>query len=49
VVIPVPWGLVRYWWVLSKLVLTVVVIVYSTFGLGVWVETSTAAVAGPLA
>ena len=53
-----PWGLVRHWWVLSKLVLTVAVIVYSTFGLGVWVETSIAAtslgdaespVAGPLA
>lgn len=53
-----PWGLVRYWWVLSKLVLTVVVIAYSTFGLGVWVETSIATtslrdvespVAGPLA
>jgi hypothetical protein len=53
-----PWGLARYWWVLSKLVLTVVVIVYSTVGIGVWVETSIAAtnltdvespVAGPLA
>ena len=38
-----PWGVARYWWVLSKLVLTVVVIVYSTVGLGVWVETSIAA------
>lgn len=38
-----PWGLARYWWVLSKLALTVVVIVYSTVGLGVWVETSIAA------
>jgi hypothetical protein len=44
--------------VLSKLALTVLVIVYSTLGLGVWVETSIAAttaeavgspVAGPLA
>lgn len=44
-----PWGLARYWWVLVKLVLTVVVIVYSTFGVGVWVEESidaTAAGAG---
>lgn len=53
-----PWGLVRYWWVLSKLVLTLAVIVYSTLGLGVWVESSIAVtsvgdvespVAGPLA
>ncbi|MGI5130968.1 hypothetical protein ACQEVB_29475 [Pseudonocardia sp. CA-107938] len=53
-----PWGLARYWWVLVKLVLTVAVILYSTFGLGVWVIESieaTAAgapestVAGPLA
>jgi hypothetical protein len=53
-----PWGLTRYWWVLVKLVLTVAVIVYSTFGVGAWVEQSilatTAAdvespVAGPLA
>ena len=53
-----PWGLTRYWWVLGKLVLTLTVIVYSTVGLGVWVETSVAAtsaaemespVAGPLA
>jgi hypothetical protein len=35
-----PWGLARYWWVLAKLVLTVTVIVFSTFGLGVWVEQS---------
>ncbi|MFK0247786.1 hypothetical protein ACIQUM_24095 [Amycolatopsis azurea] len=35
-----PWGLTRYWWVLVKLVLTVAVIGYSTFGLGVWVESS---------
>ncbi|WP_174720432.1 hypothetical protein [Amycolatopsis sp. BJA-103] len=33
-----PWGVARYWWVLIKLVLTVAVIAYSTFGLGVWVE-----------
>ena len=32
-----PWGLTRYWWVLVKLVLTVAVILYSTFGVGVWV------------
>src|SRR4051794_8866401 len=32
-----PWGLARYWWVLGKLVLTVAVILYSTFGVGVWV------------
>ena len=53
-----PWGLARYWWVLVKLVLTLVVIVYSTVGVGVWVEESIAAtatggqeseVAGPLA
>ncbi len=53
-----PWGLARYWWVLVKLVLTVAVIVYSTFGLGGWVEQSIEAttaggaasgVAGPLA
>lgn len=35
-----PWGLARYWWVLVKLLLTVAVIVYSTFGVGVWVEES---------
>lgn len=53
-----PWGLTRYWWVLVKLVLTVAVIVYSTFGVGVWVIESIeataagareSAVAGPLA
>ena len=53
-----PWGLARYWWVLVKLALTLVVIVYSTVGVGVWVEESIAAtatggqgsaVAGPLA
>ncbi|AHH97475.1 glucan phosphoethanolaminetransferase (alkaline phosphatase superfamily) [Kutzneria viridogrisea] len=38
-----PWGLARYWWVLVKLVLTVAVIGYSTFGLGTWVEDSIAA------
>ncbi len=51
------WGLVRYWWVAAKLSLTVGVILYSTFGLGVWVEESVVAagrgvespVAGPLA
>lgn len=35
-----PWGLTRYRWVLVKLVLTVVVIVFSTFAIGVWVEQS---------
>jgi hypothetical protein len=53
-----PWGLARYWWVLGKLVLTVAVILYSTFGVGVWVIESIdataagaerSAVAGPLA
>ncbi|EOD64901.1 hypothetical protein [Amycolatopsis vancoresmycina] len=49
------WGVARYWWVLVKLVLTVAVIGYSTFGLGVWVEENRAAgglespAAGPLA
>ncbi|GAA4796476.1 membrane protein [Actinomycetospora chlora] len=32
-----PWGLARHWWVLVKLVLTVAVIVFSTFFVGVWV------------
>jgi glucan phosphoethanolaminetransferase (alkaline phosphatase superfamily) len=53
-----PWGLSRYWWVLSKLVLTIAVICYSTLGVGVWVEqsidatshsTAESPVAGPLA
>ncbi|WP_370964638.1 DUF2269 family protein [Amycolatopsis sp. cg9] len=51
------WGLTRFWWVLVKLVLTVAVILYSTFGLGAWVEQGIAAAAagvesptaGPLA
>ncbi|WP_018333812.1 hypothetical protein [Actinomycetospora chiangmaiensis] len=49
-----PWGLVTYWWVLVKLGLTVAVILYSTFCVGVWVEesiavgTSPSPVAGPL-
>ena len=34
------WGLFRYWWVIAKLTLTVGVIVFSTFGVGVWVEES---------
>lgn len=34
------WGLVRHWWVLVKLVLTVAVIVFATLGIGVWVEWS---------
>src|SRR6185312_15936867 len=41
-----PWGFTRYWWVLLKLVLTVAVIVYSTLGVGVWVEESIQATAG---
>lgn len=32
------WGLLHYRWVLVKLVLTLAVIVWSTFGVGVWVE-----------
>lgn len=36
------WGLLRYWWVLVKLTLTIAVIVFSTFGVGVWVEESIA-------
>lgn len=35
-----PWGLLRYWWVLAKLVLTVGVVGFSTLGVGVWVELS---------
>ncbi|HEY5822460.1 MAG TPA: hypothetical protein VIT20_10820 [Propionibacteriaceae bacterium] len=35
-----PWGLIRHWWVLAKLVLTLAVIVFSTFGVGVWVYES---------
>lgn len=35
-----PWGLVRHWWVLAKLALTLAVIVFSTFGVGVWVYQS---------
>lgn len=41
-----PWGLVRHWWVLVKLVLTVAVIIFSTFGIGVWVYQSIDASAG---
>lgn len=41
------WGLVRYRWVLVKLLLTLVVIGYSTFGVGVWVELSMQATTGP--
>ena len=44
-----PWGLTGYWWVLIKLVLTVAVIVFSTFGLGVWVEESIMATAASTA
>lgn len=39
------WRLLRHWWVLIKLVVTVAVIVFSTFGVGVWVEQSIAATA----
>lgn len=39
------WGLTRHWWVLIKLVLTLAVIIFSTFGVGVWVEQSIAATA----
>ena len=40
-----PWGLVQHWWVLVKLVLTVAVILFSTFFVGVWVELSIQATA----
>jgi uncharacterized membrane protein len=43
------WGLLRYRWVVTKLVLTLAVIVFSTFGVGVWVEQSIAATAGSAA
>lgn len=43
------WGLTRHWWVLIKLVLTAAVIVYSTYGLGAWVEESMAASAAGVA
>jgi hypothetical protein len=47
------WGLVRHWWVLVKLVLTLAVIVFSTFGIGVWVcqsiDASAAGGASPVA
>lgn len=39
------WGLLRHWWVLIKFILTMTVIIYSTFGVGVWVEESMAATA----
>jgi len=42
-----PWGLAQHWWVLVKLVLTVGVIVFSTFFVGVWVEESIAAGLAP--
>ena len=47
-----PWGLTRYWWVLVKLVLTIAVIGFSTFFVGVWVGLSPHAIelaTGPLA
>lgn len=40
------WGLVRHWWVLIKLVLTVVVILSSTVGIGLQVELAVQAQAG---
>jgi hypothetical protein len=42
-----PWGLARDWWVLVKLVLTVAVILFSTFFVGVWVEESIVAGLAP--
>lgn len=36
------WRLLRYWWVLVKFALTLAVIAFSTFGVGVWVEKSIA-------
>jgi len=39
------WGLFRYWWVLTKLALTLGVIVFSIFWVGVWVEESVLATA----
>ena len=48
-----PWGLLRFWWVLVKLVLTLAVIVFSTFGVGVWlyqsIDASAAGGASPVA
>lgn len=41
------WGLIRYWWVVTKLGLTIAVILFSTFGVGVWVEQSMTATATP--
>lgn len=41
------WGLFTHWWVLGKLVLTIVVITFSTFGLGFWIERSLGAHPGP--
>lgn len=41
-----PWGLTRYWWVLAKLLLTVAIIAFSTFGLGVWLQESIQATSG---
>jgi hypothetical protein len=34
------WGLSRYWWVLCKLMLTGAVILFSTHGVGRWVQVS---------
>lgn len=41
------WSLWRYWWVVIKFALTVLVIVFSTFGVGVWVEQSIDATSVP--
>lgn len=41
------WGLTRHWWVLIKLLLTIAVILFATFGLGVWVEQSLTAATSP--
>ena len=42
------WRLLRHWWVLVKLLLTVAVIVFSTLGVGVWVEQSMATTTGSM-
>ena len=34
------WGLSRYWWVLCKLMLTGAVILFSTHGVGRWVQST---------
>lgn len=42
-----PWGLLRYWWVLIKLVLTMAVVALSTLGVSGWVADGIAAGASP--